>query len=441
MTKNTAVNNDTSIATIKRLSHDGRGIAEIDGKITFLLGGLPEEQVRFQYQRRRPSYDEGIVVEVISSKDNRCKPRCPHFSVCGGCHLQHLAPRKQLEHKQRVLLELLAHQKTPPMQVLPAIEGPAWEYRHKARFSVKYVAKKNKVLIGFHEKNSRYIAEINQCDILPKSVSNLLVPFAACINLMSIRDQIPQIELAVTPEATAIVIRHLAPFTDHDLRLLTAFLETHQLRCYLQPGGPSTIHLFFPESAPLFLNYQLPILDLTFEFAPTQFVQINPAVNQQMVMQALSLLNLKENDVVLDLFCGIGNFSLPIAKYCQQVVGVEGSHDAVNQATHNAALNNITNAEFFTADLEQDMKNVAWASYPFTKILLDPPRSGAKTVIQHLSKWHITHIVYISCNSATFARDAEALVQQGWHLKTVGVMDMFPHTQHIETIALFTHDG
>lgn len=432
----------TLTTTITRLSHDGRGVAHIDGKTTFLQGGLPGETVVFKYTRKHASFDEGQVIEVLQPAAQRAHPGCPHFSICGGCQMQHLEPESQIAHKQEVLLEFLQHQANiQPQTILPPIKSPAWHYRRKARLSIKYVAKKNKVLVGFREKSSFYVANIDRCEILPTAISDLLPGFSELFDALSIREQIPQMEISVTENENAIIIRHLRAFSAADLEKIREFCALHQLKCYLQPGGLNTIHLFYPEKSEFLLSYSLKAYDLTLRFAPQQFVQINDAVNQQMIAQALQLLDLKPTDRVLDLFCGIGNFSLPIAKYCASVVGVEGEELAVKQAQSNAALNQISNATFFCEDLSRSQYQGNWSVQQYDKIVLDPPRSGAKSLMPWIAQAKASHIVYISCNPATLARDALSLIEQGYTLVKAGVMDMFPHTQHTEAMALFIYTG
>jgi 23S rRNA (uracil1939-C5)-methyltransferase len=357
--------------------------------------------------------------------------------------MQHLDTQAQITHKQNVLLEFLQHQAgITPIEILSPIISPAWQYRRKARLSIKYVAKKNKVLVGFREKSSFYVANIEHCEILPPQISALLPAFSQLFDTLSIREQIPQMEIAITETENAIILRHLSTFLLDDLSKIRDFCATHQLKCYLQPGGINSIHLFYPENADTLLSYQINAHHLTLRFAPQQFVQINDAVNQQMISQALNLLDLQPTDHVLDLFCGIGNFSLPIAKHCASVMGVEGDALAVKQATMNAAENKILNAEFFCEDLSRSAYDATWSTQKFDKILLDPPRSGAKALMPWIAHSQASRIVYISCNPATLARDALSLIQQGYTLIKAGVMDMFPHTQHTEAMALFvkTHE-
>lgn len=421
---------------ITALTHDGRGIAHIDGKTVFIEGALPGEEVVFTYTSRRGKYDEGRVTEILTASSERTEPLCKHFSICGGCALQHMSSTAQLEMKQKILLDQLQHfGGIKPLEVLSPLTGPIWNYRRKARLSVKYVGKKEKVLVGFHEKNGRYIADLARCVILQDPLDTLITPLKEFIHTLKSYQHIPQIEVTITETITALVFRHLVPLANEDQEKLIAFAKQHQLYIYLQPKGPQSIHLLWPlASEAIALNYSLPKYNLELEFSPTDFIQINSEINQKMISLALELLDLQTTDQVLDLFCGIGNFSLPAATLCQQVTGIEGDNDLVTRARHNAHKNNLLNAEFITADLNQPLT----ASFKqISKILLDPPRTGALAIIQQLEKLKAQRIVYVSCNPATLARDAGELVKQGYILTKTGIMDMFPHTAHVEAIALF----
>lgn len=439
MSKRNKKNKDLTeyTADITHHSHDGRGIAHIDGKTTFLSGGLPVESVQFRYTRRRSQYDEGQVTQVLTPSVNRTSPRCAHFGVCGGCLLQHANHEFQLQYKQQALLELLQHQASiKPDVLLTPLSSSPWGYRRKARLSVKYIYKKEKLMVGFREKNSHLVADIAECEILHPKIGKKITALIQIIQQLSCRDKIPQLEVAVGDDAAAIVVRHLSPFTEPDLTLLTNFAIEHDIRIYLQPKGMDSIHLLYPTEVNPLLTYRLTEHQIDLQFFPTQFIQVNAAMNEQMINQAITLLKLEPTDVVLDLFCGIGNFSLPIAKLCQHVIGVEGDDLAVKQAKQNADLNNITNAEFHCADLSKD-PGMAWTSHSFNKVLLDPPRTGALEIIKWLIKYKAQRIVYISCNPATLARDAKVLIENGFKLSAAGIMDMFPHTAHVEAITLF----
>ncbi len=426
---------------IETLSHDGRGIAHINGKTIFLAGGLPGETVQFQYRRQRGSFDEGQVVQVIHPAAERRDPQCPHFGICGGCSLQHIDLTLQLQHKQRVFQELLQHQaKIEPRQWLEPIVSAGKGYRRKARLGVKFIAKKNQLVIGFRERQGRLITDSQQCEVLVPSIGRRLEAFAAMITTLSIRDKIPQLEIAAGDNASAVIIRHLAAFSSEDLTILAEFAQQYNLRIYLQPGGIESVSLFYPPQAEA-LHYVLPRFNLKLEFQPMQFIQINAAVNHAMIDRALELLNCQPNERVLDLFCGIGNFSLPLTQAGVQVTGVEGDNSAVLQAQHNAKLNGVTQCEFYCSDLFQTAFSEPWAKQRYDKILLDPPRSGAQSIVESINQWQPRRIVYISCDLATLARDSIYLSQQGYVLSKAGIMDMFPHTQHAEAIALFEREG
>lgn len=429
---------DPTTATTTRLSHDGRGITQIEGKTTFLFGALAHETVQFQYTQMRGQFDEGTTTAVLDASPDRVTPKCPHFGVCGGCSLQHMDPAAQRTFKEAALLDLLAHQaKIIPHAVLPPITSPPWGYRRKARIGLKCVPKKEKVIVGFRERNGRFITDATRCEVLHPSVGEALEALSACLFQLTTRAHLPQIEVAVDDTQTAIILRHLVPLPPEDLAQLEAFCEAHAWRLYLQPGGADSISLHSPQGVDPALSYRLPQYDLTLAFMPQQFTQINATVNLQMIDQAITLLDLNENDRVLDLFCGIGNFSLPLAQRAAHVVGVEGDESAVAQATHNAQINGLTQATFHYADLFETPYNGDWAAQRYDKILLDPPRAGAQAVVSHIAQWDPKRIVYVSCNPATLARDAAILHAKQYQLSAVGILDMFPHTQHVEAMALF----
>lgn len=424
-------------ATISGLSHDGRGIAHINKKITFIFGALPGESVEFRYTKFHRQFDEGAVLNVLEAAPERVTPRCAFFAICGGCSLQHMDPNFQLQHKEAVLLEHLRHiGQTSPREILPPLQDTLWGYRHRARLSVHDSAKKNKVKVGFREQNSHFVADITRCEVLAPVIGDKIEAFSALLFQLKAKAQIPQIEIAVTEKISALVIRHLVPLCEDDLAKIEAFAKDNHFTLYLQPKGSSSIHLY-PEKENFALEYEIPAHQLNMQFQPWQFTQINPRVNVKMIDRALELLEPQENERILDLFCGIGNFTLPLARYCQQVVGVEGDNEAVQQARKNAQLNSISNAEFFTANLFENCEGAAWASRThYDKILLDPPRAGAQEIMPLLKRFNAPRIVYVSCNSATLARDIKILVEMGYNLEKAGIMDMFPHTQHAESIAL-----
>ncbi|HEY4732840.1 MAG TPA: 23S rRNA (uracil(1939)-C(5))-methyltransferase RlmD [Gammaproteobacteria bacterium] len=431
-----AVLSDTGYVHIESMSHDGRGVTHVNGKAVFIDDGLPDERVLLEYQRRHRRFDEARVATIIQASPHRVSPQCPHFGVCGGCSLQHMEPGAQIQAKQQILLDNLRHiGKVEPQTLLAPLTGTHWGYRRKARISVKYVEKKQSVLVGFREKRSSYIADINECKVLHPSVGTRLMALRGLIIGLKAYRNIPQIEVAVGDEATGLVFRHLVPLEVEDIQKFREFGEQHHLQIYLQPAGPDSVTLLWPQGATL--SYSLPQHDIKFIFQPTGFVQVNSEINHKMIDQALAMLELDRDDRVLDLFCGLGNFSLPIARRVAKVVGIEGDAGLIEQAQSNAACNNIDNVEFITADLTAPLSHPA-LSQKFDKVLLDPPRTGAKEVIPQIAALGVSRIVYISCNPATLARDAGELVHRhGYTLTRAGVMDMFPHTTHVETIALF----
>ncbi|MFT5132163.1 MAG: 23S rRNA (uracil1939-C5)-methyltransferase [Gammaproteobacteria bacterium] len=424
---------------IESLSHEGRGVSHIDGKTIFVDGALVGETVTFRYRRSHSRYAEGSLEELIANTSiDRVEPKCKHFSICGGCSLQHMATVKQIQHKESVLLEQLEHiGGVKPAQILPALTGPLWGYRHKARLGVKHVLKKEKVLVGFREKYSSYVADIDSCEVLHPAVGLILNELATLIADLTVHNKIAQIEVAVAENRTALIFRNLADLTSEDVMKLDAFANEHQLVIYLQPGGPTTVVPLSGESEED-LSYHLDEGDITIHFAPSDFTQVNVEINQQMVKQVVTLLDIKAEDNILDLFCGLGNFTLPIARRAAHVMGVEGAQTLVEKARLNARLNNIVNAEFLTADLSEPLTQPNFSFDKYNKILLDPPRSGAQAVIEQMMMKNVSKLVYVSCNPATLARDAGILVnKKGYKLVCAGIMDMFPHTTHVESIAMF----
>ena len=426
-------------AEIESLSHEGRGVAHVDDKVVFIDNALPGEEVEFNYVSTRAKFSEGVTENVITANEQRIEPGCEYFGYCGGCSLQHMSPEAQLEHKQNVLLEQFTHLgNVKPKEVLPVLTGPAFGYRTKARLGVKYVIKKERVLVGFREKRSPFIADIKHCEVLHPDVGHKISDLQELIENISIKDQIPQIEVAVSDNGIALVMRHLAEFTEDDLNQLKTFEQKHNFKFYLQPAGYDSVHrLDEADTSELF--YRLEDHDLNIYFQPIDFTQINVEINQQMINLALELLDINENDDVLDLFCGVGNFTLPIARKAKSVVGVEGDEGLVLRAKYNAEKNNVDNVEFYAADLADFDKDYDFMKKSYNKILLDPARTGAKEIIAALNTKNIERIVYVSCNPATLARDAGILVnEKKFKLKKAGVMDMFPHTAHVESIAVFT---
>ncbi|WP_303902703.1 23S rRNA (uracil(1939)-C(5))-methyltransferase RlmD [Thiohalomonas denitrificans] len=425
-------------ATIESMSHDGRGVAHVEDKAVFIDGALPGETVLFLYTDRRRKFDEGTTSEVIEASPHRVEPRCAHFGLCGGCSLQHLEPVEQIHAKQQILLDNFHHLgKVKPDEVLEPLTGPLWGYRRKARLGVKYVIKKQKLLVGFREKHSPYIAQLSRCEVLHPSVGERLTDLAELIAGLEAYNRIAQIEVAVDDSQTALVLRNLDELSAADQEKLIAFAHTNDLRLFLQPKGPDSVTPLWPES--IQLHYALPAHGVDYHFRPTDFTQVNSDINRAMVERALELLAPQADERVIDLFCGLGNFTLPIARRAQAVVGIEGDPGLIERARENAERNGIENATFHTADLMADPGEVPWWREAFDKVLLDPPRSGAQETLPHIARLGIKRLVYISCNPATLARDAGILVNEyGYRLEKAGVMDMFPHTAHVESIALFT---
>lgn len=423
---------------VDSLSHDGRGIAQLDGKKIFIDGALPGETVACLYTRKKKSYDEAKVETIIKASPDRIEADCEYFGVCGGCSLQHLSQQSQIEHKQSVLLDHYNHYaKIDVRDPLPPILGPAWGYRRKARLGVKNVPKKGGILIGFREKHqANLITDMQSCKVLHPSIGDLLPSLREMLSQLSIPSAIPQLEFAVGDTAAAVIIRHLEAFTEQDLEILSDYAQQHALQIYGQSAGPATIKRLFPKEETT-LEYAVVNPNVSLTFHPSDFTQVNAEINQKMLQRTLEMLEPTADDRILDLFCGLGNFSLPIAHFAKAVVGVEGDAKMVERAKHNAKRNQLTNVDFYTADLSKDLSTQAWAKEQFTKIVIDPPRTGAQEVIAHFPQLAAQRIVYISCDPATIARDAALLLAQGYRLKQTGVMDMFPQTSHVESIACF----
>ena len=430
-------------ARVEKFSHDGRGIARIDGKATFIQNALPDETVVFQYTQKKRDFDEGRVVSIVEASSHRVDPKCPHYALCGGCSLQHLDGPEQIHAKQALLLDVLERiGHCQPETVLPPLTSELWHYRNKARLSVRYVEKKQATLVGFREKNNpQYITEINECPVLNKRIDSEIGSLRRMLDSLEARHQIAQIEVAAGDDEVALIFRNLAPLNAADEEKIREFADTTHFRIFLQPGGADSVYLFHPADGNEFLTYRLPEDKITIQFYPTDFTQVNAGLNRLMVQQALTLLALESDDIVLDLFCGLGNFSLPLARHCAKVIGVEGSDAMVSRAQMNALANGLTNTEFFCANLEDGSSFERLHQYPISKILIDPPRAGAMSFVQQIERFHAKRLVYISCNPVTLARDADILVHhKGFRLVKVGVMDMFPHTAHVESIALFERD-
>jgi len=422
---------------ITDLTHDGRGVAHISGKAVFVSGALAGERVRLRFTGKHRHYDEAAVEEILQVSADRVTPRCAHFGVCGGCALQHLDPPAQIAAKQRVLLENFERiGKVAPQAILPPLTAEPWGYRRKARLSVKYVEKKARVLVGFRESNGRYVADIQRCEVLHPAVGARIADIAALIETLDAKRDIPQIEVAAGDDLVALVFRHLHPLSEHDRDALLAFGKECALGIFLQPGGIDSVVPLWPEQA--VLSFRLPKYAVEFEFRPLDFVQVNAGMNLKMVDHALSLLDPQPHERVLDLFCGLGNFTLPLARRAAHVTGVEGEAGLVQRAAENARRNAIDNASFHAADLAADQRTAPWAKADYELLFLDPPRSGAEAVLEYLPKREVRRVVYVSCHPGSLARDAGVLVNRhGFVMRSAGVMDMFPHTAHVESIALF----
>jgi 23S rRNA (uracil1939-C5)-methyltransferase len=422
---------------ITDLSHDGRGVARIDGKTIFVTGALPGERARIALTKRSRSFDEARVEELLVRSPERIEPRCPHFSVCSGCSLQHLPPAAQIAAKQRVLAENFERiGKVSPDRWLDPLTDQSWGYRRKGRLSVKWVAKKGKALVGFREENPRFVADLSVCHTLLPEVGERLGALGELVGSLEAKAQIAQIEIAAGDDTVALTFRNLQPLSEHDRAALTAFGQANSIAILLQPGGPDSVHPLWPDAVPL--SFRLPDYGIEIAFRPLDFIQVNAGMNRRMITRALELLDPQPGDAVLDLFCGLGNFTLPIARHVGTVVGVEGEAARVARSRENAQRNGIANSEFFAADLSADQHNAPWAKQHFDKLLLDPPRSGAAAVLDYLPRKGVSRVVYVSCHPGSLARDAGTLVEKhGFRLAAAGVMDMFPHTAHVESIALF----
>ena len=438
---------------IESLDQEGRGIARVEGKTVFVDGALPGELVGIETLRHKPAFDIARVVAIDKPSASRVAPRCPHFGVCGGCTLQHADPALQLAAKQRVLEDALARiGRVAPETLLPPISGPAWGYRHRARLSVRHVPKKGGVLVGFHERKSSFVADMRECHVLPKHLSGLLPALRALVASLTIRDRLPQIEVAVgerlpavegAPATTvhALVLRVLDMPTETDEAKLVAFADMHRVELWLQPGGPNTVAPFHPRHATL--AYTLPEFDVAIPFAPTDFTQVNAAVNRVLVRRAVMLLAPAAAERVADFFCGLGNFSLPIARLGAHIVAIDGNAALVKRARDNAIRNGLGDrVTFASGNLFAATRETIASLGPLDRALIDPPREGAVELAKALPRRDdrdvLKRIVYVSCNPATLARDAAVLVNdRGYRLTAAGVVNMFPHTAHVESIAVF----
>jgi 23S rRNA (uracil1939-C5)-methyltransferase len=421
---------------IDDLSHDGRGVGRREGKAVFVAGALPGETVRVRQTGRNRNFDEAATLEVLVASPDRVVPRCPHFGTCSGCVLQHLDVPRQIEAKARVLRENLARiGHVEPARELPPLADAAWGYRRKGRFSVRFVEKKDRVLVGFRETDPRFVADLRECHTVIPALGARVAALAALVASLDARKAIAQIEFIAGDAAVALVLRNLEPLGEADRARLRAFAGETGFVLYLQPGGVDSVT---PLDADAVLEFALPAYDLRLAFRPLDFIQVNAGLNQKMIAQALELLDPQPADRVLDLFCGLGNFTLPLARVAGRVVGVEGEAGLVARARENAARNGLDNVEFHAADLAKDLSGASWMRTGFDKLLIDPPRAGAAEVLAQLPLAGIRRIVYVSCHPGSLARDAGFLVRErGYRLAAAGAMDMFPHTAHVESIALF----
>lgn len=456
---------------IDSLDMDARGVGRLrdeegnPGKVVFVEGALPGEYVEYSSYRKKPAYEQATLSKVLRPSVLRTTPQCRYFGVCGGCSMQHLDIRAQIAVKQRVLEDNLTHiAKLKPETVFRPIHGPAWGYRYRARLSVRFVAKKGAVLVGFHERKSSFVADMTSCEVLPPHISAMLVPLRGLVERLSIRERLPQIELAIGASVTALVLRVMDPITSDDEVILREFADQHQVQFWLQSKGPETVELFYPvptdpdadggvnanrERADQ-LDYVLPEFDIRMPFRPTDFTQVNHAINRVLVSRALRLLAPQRTDRVVDLFCGLGNFTLPLARLSREVFGIEGSDVLTTRALDNARLNGVDGHTQFACRNLFEMTPDEWKALgPFDKALIDPPREGAFAIAKTFADLAAAgdtaflpkRLVYVSCNPATLARDAALLVTEaGYRLLGAGVVNMFPHTSHVESIALFERD-
>jgi len=432
--------------SIISLSHEGRGVSKNNGKIRFIEGALPNETVKARFISQHAKFDELVVTEIIDGSPDRVSAPCAHFDACGGCSLQHMDVVAQINHKQAVLKEQLTHfGKISPVSWMDVITSQAEAYRAKARLGVFYDKKQKKVLLGFREKRNKVIADIDHCLVLDARISGRLLDLKKLVASLSSPASTSHIEVAAGDTAVALLFRQMSELNNDDKFKLIEFAKLFTFDLYIQTGmqerGTNTVIKLWPEGEIDRLSYSLAYSEhkneLNLSFHPKDFTQVNRAMNRKMVLKALQCLALTSHDRVLDLFCGLGNFTLPIAKFAASVVGVEGSESMVQRAYENAEKNGLDNVDFFASNLQSDFTKQAWASRPFDKALIDPPRSGALEIVKYLARLKIQRIVYISCNPATLSRDAGVLVEKGYTLSQVGVLDMFPHTAHVESIALF----
>lgn len=429
--------------SIESMAHDGRGVGRgEDGKVVFVDYALPGEKVVYVPVMNRKSYLFGSAIEILEPSEHRIEPKCAVFGECGGCVLQHLDEKVQIQYKQQHLLENFKKiGDVQPDSLMPPMTGPHWGYRRRARLGAKFVPKKGGMIVGFRERNTSYIQPTDKCEVLYPEVSAMFPDLRETLEQTSCNDKVPQIEISVADNAVVMIVRHLEAFIQSDLDLLTEFAKRNEVQVFLQPGNLKSVHPLYPEK-PDALFYDFKEFDIRIEFLPTDFIQVNGGINDQLVSKAIELLDIQPDDKVLDLFCGVGNFTLPLARRSNYVIGVEGDQALVNRAIHNKELNKLDNVDFHFGDLfKEDMTSSShgdWLEQKFDKILLDPPRSGAAEMIKRIPELGASKVVYVSCGPATLARDAGVMVNEhGYKMTHVGVIDMFPHTAHVESIAVF----
>ena len=434
---------------VERLDDEGRGVGYHEGKVVFIEGALPGEKVRYERIRNKPNFEIGRVKEIYNAGADRVEPRCPHFGIgpgsCGGCAMQHIDPVAQMRYKQTVMTDALWHiGKVVPEHILPPILGEFWHYRHRARLTVRDVAKKGGVLVGFHEKSSSYVADMTSCAILPEKISDMLVPMRELVASLTIAQRLPQIEVAVDGEGhTALVLRILEPLAPEDVEKIEAFAHAQGVDIWLQEKGPDSARPMHDEALTR-LGLTLPEFNVRISFKPTDFTQVNPRVNEKMVSRAVRLLHVAPEHKVADFFCGLGNFTLPLARRSLRVIGIEGSEALVARARGGAAVNGLAQkTEFVARNLFtwcEDDWNALWEKMGgIDRVLIDPPREGAQALARTLAATdkRPERIVYVSCNPATLARDCAILKHEGgWRVRAAGVMNMFPHTGHVESLAI-----
>lgn len=421
---------------VQTMSVEGRGIAEIDGKKVFIFGALENEKVSATVMRQHSRFLEAKIEDILEPSDKRIDPVCQFFGQCGGCQLQHLPANEQIKHKNKQLSHLLEHADISPNQWMPPVTGPTEGYRYKARLAVRFVEKKGGILVGFREAHSNKIVEMSHCHVIHPRVGPLIKPLADLIAQLSCYQEIPQIELSAGDTEIALIFRVLTSLLEKDMELITYFAKQHDIQIYLQPKGPDSVTPLWPKESKT-LSYKL-TQGLVYEFHPLDFTQINPFINQKMVTQALAWLQITKQDTVLDLFCGLGNFSLALAQQAKNVVGVEGDALMVARAQRNAAQNHLANTAFYEANLFEACEQLPWYGIEYDKVLIDPPRSGAQAVVENIHKIAPRSLLYVSCDMNTFVRDAAILChQQQYQLDKVAILDMFPHTKHVETMGLF----